>query len=71
MVQPGDQAGDCPRCGSSMVCIGWGHSVIGSHCSDCDLTVIISGDAATSRDVREDDLPDRIEGSPVGPDPNP
>lgn len=59
MVAAGDQAGGCPRCEFSMICIGWGNCVIGTHCQACDLTIAISGDVATAtalEDLEDTDI---------------
>lgn len=74
MPQPGDTAGDCPRCGGERVLVGHGSAVIGAHCSTCDLTVVMTGSAMTTREVQDIESewdPDEYEaaGASWGPDP--
>jgi len=37
MVKPGDSTGDCTRCDAETTAIGYGHSVYGVICPNCDL----------------------------------
>jgi len=75
-MRPGDDAGDCPRCGDTRTCIGRGEAVIGTWCERCDLVTVLQGTALTvheERERRDEWEPDEWEsrGAPVGPDPNP
>lgn len=53
MPDPGDEAGDCPRCGHDRVLVGYENTVVGAHCDTCELTVTLEGDAMSVREARQ------------------
>jgi transcription elongation factor Elf1 len=53
MSSPGDDGGDCLRCGTTTVQVGHGHSVVGVHCPHCGLLVSTTDPALSFHDARE------------------
>ena len=70
-MSPGEDGGDCPRCGATTTQIGYDNAVLGVVCEDCSLMLAISGEAMTLREAMETDWSDwqPIRGSSYGPDP--
>lgn len=79
MSDPGEDAGDCPRCGETMVMIGHGTVTLGTYCDHCDLLVALQGKTMTlseALDAYDDDhgteaAHERHEPDAWGPDPMP
>ena len=57
-ARPGNDGGECPRCGETTTQIGWESAVIGTHCENCKLTLALTGDAMTASEAREQDWDD-------------
>ena len=54
MVEPGDEAGECLRCGQTTTAIGHGHSVVAVWCDGdggCGLIVAATEDAESLHDA--------------------
>jgi len=72
MSEPGEDGGDCPRCGATLTLAGWDQTVVGAHCERCTLTIALTGDGIAAHQLADQDwTPDEWEprGSPYGPDP--
>ena len=53
MANPGDKAGDCPRCGESRIQIGYDVKTLGAYCENCDvITALHPTKAVTSAEAR-------------------
>lgn len=60
-MNPGDDAGDCLRCGATTTAVGYGTVVLGVHCDHCELTVTMDRDTVSLAAAQEryDDDHDR------------
>lgn len=62
MPEPGDTAGDCPRCGSTLTLVGSDPVVIGNWCPSCDLVRVLDYHDVASPTVWHPDQPDATTG---------
>lgn len=60
MPEPGDEGGDCPKCGTSTRMVGYLHVVLGVYCEECELLISLG----TPKDVMSyDDLVEEVASS--------
>lgn len=52
MSDPGEKAGDCPRCGGERIQIGHGTVTLGVYCPECDMAVMMTDVAVTNTEMR-------------------